>query len=189
MCLENKHNLYKVLQENGVDMTEANKFWKQWAPLRKDIVSNIRPFDLEGNEAKAPLASKLTTASAEAKTPAQAIAKEKAQQLISNIESAMEKSQGLEEGSLKGTIGAETKSQMEKLTSAQQEKIDMKKVLDETNKEVKSKLAETKSELGNQKFNAMKKADRRALIKKWIGIAATTAIGGELIKHGLTLIP
>lgn len=36
--------------EKGVDFTEANKFWSQYAPLRDKLIKNIQPFTPKGAE-------------------------------------------------------------------------------------------------------------------------------------------
>lgn len=42
--------LSDALKENGVDLKNANEFWKNYAPMRDKIVKNINPFKPEGAE-------------------------------------------------------------------------------------------------------------------------------------------
>lgn len=42
--------LSDALKENGVDLKNANEFWKNYAPMRDKVVKNINPFKPEGAE-------------------------------------------------------------------------------------------------------------------------------------------
>lgn len=44
--------LSDALSANGVDLSRANQFWKQWAPLRDKIVTKLKPFDTGNFETK-----------------------------------------------------------------------------------------------------------------------------------------
>ncbi len=44
------HALSSYLKKNGVDLTQSNKFWSQYAPMRDKLVSAIQPFKPIGSE-------------------------------------------------------------------------------------------------------------------------------------------
>lgn len=44
--------LNNLLKEKGVDLTQSNSFWREWAPLRDEIVSKLKPFDEGGFKTK-----------------------------------------------------------------------------------------------------------------------------------------
>lgn len=46
------HGLSTLLKEKGVDLSRSNKFWSEWAPLRDKIVTKLKPFDKGGFETK-----------------------------------------------------------------------------------------------------------------------------------------
>ena len=54
----NVNILTDLLKNKGMDLTEANAHWTQWSPLRKRIVSEIKPFDTEA-AGKMPIESTL----------------------------------------------------------------------------------------------------------------------------------
>lgn len=46
------NGLSDLLKEKGVDLSRANNFWRQWAPLRDKIVTKLKPFDTNNLETK-----------------------------------------------------------------------------------------------------------------------------------------
>jgi hypothetical protein len=186
--------LMKVLEENGVDLKEANAFWKKWAPLRKTITTEVRPFNLPG-EAKTTFGKTLINATKEATTAGQMETKLQAQDRISAIEKAIEQSQGLKPGSMKGTLTREMKEAVGKLSRAAQAKVDLTELAEQTAKELKEKgddlirNPEKPGSVAYDKYNSARVAERKAGIKKAVGNAlkylGIGALGVEGIKHAI----
>ena len=75
--------LMEQLGKNGVDMTQANQLWKEWIPVRNQILKQIRPFEESG---KTPFASTLQSSESTATTPKQMITKIESQKFIDELE-------------------------------------------------------------------------------------------------------
>ncbi len=162
--------LMEYLGENGVDMKAANKFWKEWAPLRDRIVREIKPFE-ETNVGKMPFSSTVTKASSVAKTATQAASKLDAQNFIGELESRMKLP--------KGTIGTDVRKQVEGLEKAKLSKENIKKITEETLAKIKAGKAEALKTMTLKKYNDKKAADIRRIIKIVVG----SALGLETLKR------
>lgn len=151
--------LMETLGDNGIDMTEANKFWRSWAPLRNRSVAEIKPFE-EAGVGKMPFESTVAKANATANTIPQAKAKLDAQNFISELENRM----GLE----KGTIGSDTRDAIAQLEKAKLDKAEIPRIAQEAKDAIAADKAAAIKEIGKQKYNAQAASRKRAIIKKTI---------------------
>lgn len=44
-----RNGLSQVLKEQGVDLSRSNSFWRDWAPLRDEIITKVKPFKSSAN--------------------------------------------------------------------------------------------------------------------------------------------
>lgn len=175
--------LMEYLNKNGVDMTAANKFWKEWVPVRDRIFREIKPFD-EGNVKDMPITRTMQKASATPKTPAQASSKLDAQNFIKEIERRMK----LPEGS----IGQETRDLVQKLEQAKIDKDSIKEVVTEATKQIKADKEKALQKMKLSQYNDESVARRRAIIKKVIvsvlGLGALSKTNvGKAVMHATGL--
>lgn len=180
------------LGENGVNMTEANNIWKNWATLRQQIVTKVNPWDIAGTK-RAPIVNLMKTAFSKATTVTQINAKNYAQHFIGEIEKAIEQSVGLGEGSLKGSIGTEVKEAISKLDEATQKKINIKEVADAVSKRIKTELKDTLTNVGKPGSIAYQKAEAASIarhktkinkiILKSLAALGITVLGAKAIPH------
>lgn len=145
--------LMQTLGDNGVDMTEANKFWKEYAPFRDRMVREIKPFD-ETNVGKMPITTTLQNAASTGGTAKQAVSRLDAQNFIDELETRMNVP--------KGTIGSDTRDLISQLDSANLNKDNIAEITKETKAQI---AADKKSNL----YNAETRAQRSARINKIIG--------------------
>lgn len=166
--------LMKVLDDNGVDLSKANKIWSDWAPLRKAITTQIRPFDTLETVGirKQPVAKTLITANKTATTESQSLAKSQAQDLISKIEKEL--------GMTKGALGKDTADALASVDKTKLDQIDAATVA----KKAKADLARKGM---NTRYDAKIKGDatiaKKAAIKKAVLIALGILGAGEIAKH------
>ena len=149
--------LMETLSNNGVDMTAANKFWREWAPIRDRIVREVKPFD-ETNVQKMPITNTLQKAAATAKTPAQISSKIDAQNFISELEKRMKLPQG--------TINSEVSDLVTGLEKAKLSKTNIEKVTDEVLAKIKVDKTEALKTMSLAKYNTLRQARINSLIKK-----------------------
>jgi len=161
-----------VLGKNGMDLKEANAFWKSWAPVRKVITQQIKPFDEMAIQT--PFAKTLRVAGTEAKTPAQFEAKIKAQATLTEIEKAMKVEPG--------TIGAEVTKLIKGREAAVQQKISIEELGTQIQKQLKQDKVEALKTISLKKFDAesqaLKKERIRNAIFKVLEIAGITGVIG-----------
>lgn len=171
--------LMETLGENGVDMSAANKFWREYAPVRDRIVREIRPFD-ETGQRNMPITTTLRQATVTPKTLVQAQTQQKAKAFISELESRMK----LPAGSLTKDIA----EQINKLEGAELSKANLKKITDETLRQIKLDKVEALKNMSLEKYNNESIALKRARIRKMIGKALTYLGLGVAGKEVLGLI-
>ena len=167
--------LMEVLGDNGVDMTAANKFWKQYAPVRDKIVSQIKPWD-EGVKGT-PIAKTIQTAKAPVSTlTAKQVASQiDAQRFISELESRM--------GLPKDSIGKDVAEQMQGLEKAKLNKSTINKIKTDALNKIKADKAEALRTMSLEQYNNGLIARKREIIKKVIwGALGLTILGGSA-KH------
>ena len=184
--------LMKVLEENGVDLKEANAFWKKWATVRKIITTEIRPFNVTG-EAKTSFGKTLITATKKTTTGTMEEAQIQARAKISAIESAFEESRGLKPGTLKGTLEKEVADATSKLTEKQQAKLDLDKLIKETELKLKQKKLDIRNPnkpgtVAYEKFNAEQRSKSLETIKKVVNVALKAALVGTVGKKAVELL-
>ena len=174
--------LMDTLSENGVDMSEANKFWKQWAPVRDRIVREIKPFDEIGT-GKMPIKTTLRQATVTPNTLAQTQSQQQAQSFINELETRMKLP--------KGTLTKDISEQIGNIEGAQLDKETIKKVQEETIRQIKADKVEALKTMSAEKFNNETAALKRERVRKAVivtlkvlGIgAATSGAGYEVVKH------
>jgi len=173
--------LMDTLGENGVDMTAANKFWREYAPIRDRMVREIKPFD-EGDTGKMSFTTTINNASSVAKTSKQAASKLDAQNFIKQLETRMKLPEG--------TIGKETRDLVEGLEKAKLSKENIKKATDEALAQIKADKVKALETMKLSQYNAEAAARRRKIIKIVLGgILGYTALKeapviGPIIKAG-----
>lgn len=156
--------LMNVLGDNGVDMTAANKFWKEYAPLRDRIVREVKPFD-ETNTQKMPFTSTMQTAEATANTSRQAASKLDAQNFINDFETRL--------GVPKGTITSEVRTGVEGVEKAKLAKANIEKVTTEIQAKIKADKTEALKTLTLKQYDTVRQARISKIIK-------TTLIGAGI---------
>lgn len=170
--------LMEHLGENGIDMTQANKFWKEWAPVRDRIVREIKPFE-ETNISKMPITSTLNTAKSTATTAKQVASKLDAQNFISELEKRL----GLESG----TIGKDIAEQMAGLEKSKFNKETIKKVTEETVKQIKADKIKALKKMSLKKYNDDLIARRRIIIKRVI-LGALGLTAAQQVLHRVPIV-
>ncbi len=163
--------LMETLGKNGVDMSAANKFWKEYAPVRDRIVRELKPFE-ETNIGKIPFTSTLNNAESVAKTSKQVATQLDAKNFIAELESRM--------GIPKGSIGADIRKEIEGLEKAKLSKDTIAKITKEAAAQIKADKAEALKTMSLKKYNDSVKAHNREIIRKvimWaIGLTAASKI-------------
>lgn len=173
--------LMETLGDNGVDMTEANKFWKQWAPVRDRIVREIKPFD-DADIAKMPFTSTLQRAGATPTTPGQAASKLDAQNFINEIETRLKVP--------KGTIGSDTQDLIQQMEKAKLSKDATKEVTTEALAKIKADKTEALKTMKLSQYNGEKASRNRKIITSVIGtILGLGVLGKGAIEKAVSLIP
>ena len=180
-----KYNfLMETLGDNGVDMSAANKFWKEWVPTRNRIMNEIKPFETT-NTSKMPITSTIQNAAGTATTAKQMASKLDAQNFIS----AIEERRGVE----KGTLTKDLSEQVQGLEKAKLSKANIQKVTDETLNQIKLDKKEALRTMSEEQFNnasqaikreRVKSAIKKALVVVGIGTVASGA-GAHIISKVL----
>lgn len=171
-------SLSDYLKGQGVDLSKANKFWANYAPLRDKLVSHIQPFTPKGAEKGTfNTFTDMIRSTVEKPDPKNA-----------NFIKATEDLLGTKIGS------PETRAALEKLSATQKSKIateiDKQMALDETkvsketiSKKVKSDKEGASAALDEQKFSVEQQAAHKEKIKD----ALKTALKGAGIILGVDL--
>ena len=154
--------LMDQLDKNGVDMTEANKFWKEYAPVRNRIVTEVKPFDETGTQ-KMPMTSTLNRAAATPTTATGAASKLDAQNFISELETRMKLP--------KGTIGQDTRTAVEGMEKAKLSKETIAKVTKDATDQIAKDKVEALKTMSLQKYNDMRATRVKTIMNRVIGTA------------------
>lgn len=159
--------LSDFMKSKGVDLSEANKFWREWAPLRDKIITKLKPFDAGGFETKT--FSKILTDTAKGDIHNQSFIK-------------------AFEDALGEPITKETKAAFEKLTDAQKTKLANE--LDAEMKIAENKLAQEKAtkSLTDSQFEVERLARRKQTIRRILK-GAGLLIGYEQARKYLPILP
>lgn len=147
--------LSKVMSESGVDLSRANKFWSQWAPLRDKIVTKLKPFD-SGNLETKSFSSILTNGDIHNENFISALEEKLGEPITAETRAAMGKLSDAKAKQLAAQLDAEAKISDAKIAkeqaiadSKQMSQITMQKLEDQASKasEALSK-AKTESDRG-----------------------------------------
>lgn len=175
------NTLSSYLKSQGVDLSEANKFWSEYAPLRNKLVTKIQPFTVAGAE------------TAQFNTFAKGIQKavQGTDPYNANFISETERLLGTKIGN------PETRTAIEKLTQGQKEEIlakaeaeariaEQKESVANEKNQAKQNLTSQEKELENQKYEIQRQARfkkylSRALIGG-LGLLVTDVVAKELAK-------
>lgn len=173
--------LMETLGNNGVDMTAANKFWKEYAPVRDKIVSQIKPFD-EGAQKGTPFAKTLINSEATATTAKQVISKLDAQNFVSELEKRMNLP--------KGSLGADIRDSIQGLEKAKLSKETIAQITKDSVAQIKADKIEALKKMSLKQYNTEKTARTRAIIKKAIlyGLGAVGATQIPGVKHVISAV-
>lgn len=173
--------LSDVLKNKGVDLSRANNFWREWAPLRDNIVKKLKPFDTGGYETKT--FSEILKNNAKGDIHNQNFIsdfeKVLGEPITTETKTAMQNLTEAQKQSLATKLDAEMKIQDAKLAKeriSEELKIEKEKALSGANDEASIK----KAELKKQNLEIDQKAARKALIKKII----TTSLGIGVATEG-----
>lgn len=170
--------IMKNLGENGVDLTEANKFWREWSPVRNRAVAEIKPFDSQ-NVGKMPFESTLKNAGATPKTVPQVKAQGDAQNFISQLETRLNLP--------KGSIGSETRDALQKMDQAKLNKLDIEQIGKDAQDAIARDKAKAVNSIGRDKYDANKVARSKAIVKKYL-LGALGALGAGTSKPGREIL-
>ena len=159
--------LSDFMKSKGVDLSKANNFWREWAPLRDKIITKLKPFD--SGEFETKTFSKILKDSAKGDIHNE------------NFVKAIEEKLG-------EPITKETKDAFNKLTSVEKQQL-----AEKTDAEIKleeNKLLKEKEmgKLDDKQFEIERLARRRkAIIKslRWAGIL----IGYGQVKKYIPMLP
>ena len=162
--------LSEFMKKKGVDLSEANKFWSEYAPLRDKLIKNVQPFTPKGSES-----STFNTFVEIIKKSTQGVDPKNA-----NFIKATEDLLGEKIGS------QETKTAIEKLSQGEKQKLatEIEKVtkLEKAQAEAEFKkmmseksISKEKENIELKRFNAERDSRIRTGIKRIIG--ATIAYG------------
>ncbi len=162
--------LMETLGENGVDMTEANKFWREWAPVRDRGVKSIQPFD-DSNVKKGSLGSTLNKATVTPSTPAQAAAKLDAQNFVKELETRLKMP--------KGSLTSETQDLMDQLEKAKVSKADANKVATKVAKQIAEESRQAK-----WKVQSIVERNKRIakIVGYTLGTLGITGVTGKILE-------
>ena len=160
--------LMEVLEKNGVAMTEANTFWKNWTPVRDRIVREVKPFD-ETNTQKMPFSSTLQKAEVTAKTSLQASAKVDAQNFISEIETRLDLP--------KGSIGAEIRQAVQGVEKAKLTQESLSQASKELQVKIRTDKAKALQKMSAKQYDTQRTAIIRARVKYTLISLGILAIG------------
>jgi len=145
--------LMEQLGKNGVDMTAANKFWREWVPVRDRIFREIKPFD-ETNVGKMPISQTIRTAEETATTGSKSVSKLDAQNFISELESRLKLPNG--------SIGAKTRRVVSQIEKAKLSKDVQEKAIRQITKEIQEARTEALKTMSLKQFDT----ERQAIINK-----------------------
>lgn len=167
--------LMDLLENKGVDLSEANKMWKAWSPVKNQIVSQIRPFDK--TTGKTPFARTLIRATTSKPTAQQAVAKLEAQKFISTLESKLK----LEAGSLT----KDTEELVNNMDEAKLKKVNIQQLTSDIKQQIKLDKEQVIKTVGLKKYDATSKELRnksvmKALERAGIFLGASTVVGGAV---------
>jgi len=149
--------LMEQLNKNGVDMTAANKFWREWVPVRDRIFKEIKPFD-ETNVGKIPFSTTLQRAEQTTTTGQKAVVKLEAQKFITELETRLNLP--------KGSISAEVKAAISNIEKAKLSKEVEKKAIDEITKQIKQDKIDSLNRMSLKQYDTERKAKIDKIIKR-----------------------
>lgn len=163
--------LMDQLDKNGLDLTEANAFWKKWAPTRDRIVREVKPFDETGVKGS-PFSKTLLRANKTGGTALQTASKIDAQKFVSELEDRL--------GVPKGSLGKEVSEALQGADKAKLSKETAEQVLKEAKDAIAKDKAEALKTMSQQKYTAQSAARKKALIKKAVlyTLGAIGIVGG-----------
>ncbi len=124
--------LTELLSENGVDLSRANSFWKQWKPLQREITSKVQPFNEYKTGTMANVLRKTASEVGDAKNA----------KFISSFEDQLGEK-----------IGGETRAALQKLSDVQKQAIADKIAAEEAKA---ATITEKESALASQSENTGK---------------------------------
>lgn len=149
--MDSVSTLSDFLTEKGVNLTRANEFWKSWAPIRDQIVTKMRPFDVTGTRGGG--FAKLL----------QRVSEGKADKFNANFIKQVEELVG------EKTITAETKAAIAKLTDAQKIQLTKKLAAEEAKFEAKIAKEQATSKLSKEAYDAKTVQERKQWYKDTFG--------------------
>lgn len=170
--------LSDYLKSKGVDLSEANKFWSQYAPLRNKVIKSVQPFTPRGSES-----GTFETFTKDIQKSVKGI-----DEGNKDFMSATEKLLGTKIGNgkvraalekLDSNQKAEFAAKLEKEMKLTEEKM----AKENAQKQSKSKLSEEQKALDEKKFEADRKAKTRENVWKAIKWTTGIAIGYEEFKR------
>lgn len=177
--------LMEQLGGNGVDMSKANQFWKEWVPMRDRIVREIKPFD-ETNTGKMPITTTLQNSEATATTAKQAATQLDAKSFISNLEKRMKLPEG--------TIGKDTRDALQKVDQAKLRKINIENVTQKVLDSIKTDKVEALKSMSLNQYNTLRAQRINGIIKKTligfgiIGAAKATGLDKTILNAASSIL-
>lgn len=184
-ALQKYQIIMELLQKNGVDLSEANSYWREWKPLQNEMNKQIKPFSPETT--KPPISKTLVTANRTAST-GNSSAQIYARRQLDAFEEAL--------GLPKGTIDSKTRAALEEVSKSQdlKEKIpQIKKQLQQDLKDSvnakKGKIPGNLSDFEKQKWEALRTSNKRTIVRNAIliglGISSTQTPIGKAVIHSV----
>jgi len=183
------------MKSKGVDLSESNKFWSEWAPVRNKIVTQIKPFskvDFDTDTFVNTLKRAASGTNKDSKSFVDVLEKQLGEPFSAEQKSILAK--------LDANKRAQVANEIEQNLSAEFQDTEAAKATENIDKSVKSSksnIDSAKEALSNKKFSVNEKAaqinKRKSIIKKaliGVGIAGASAVGaGEGAKLIHSVIP
>lgn len=173
--VQNTKVLTDLLEKHGMDLTEANEFWTKWTKMRKQILTQVKPFDTEG-AAKMPIESTIERAS----TPT-AKGYTHAKNFITQLEN--------ETGLPPGTITADTEKILSQIDKNKLDQANIPKLSRQISDQIKADKEIANRSLDSQQFSVQQIVDKKArtnrIILTVLKAAGLVGLGYEGVKHVL----
>lgn len=157
------HALSDFMKSKGVDLSEPNKFWAQYAPIRNQLVSEAKPF------LQAPTQTKIFANTLTRVAKGTDVNNEN---FIKQVETLVGKPLATEQRNIVAKLGSNEKQQLANEVSAQEAKLQNK---------LQAELSSKK--INEAEFEANRLAGRRKIIINVLkGIGGSIGVG-EIIRH------
>jgi len=174
--------LGNLLKEKGVDLSRANDFWRQWAPLRDKIVTKLKPFD-KGNFETKTFSNILKESGSDIhnKNFISAFENVLGEKITGEMEKALSNLSKAEKSKLAAEIDAKTKLEDAKLVKKYKlESLSAEEQAAKTS--IMTAKDAAKEALKEKQYNIERLAARRTIIRRTIGAIASLA-GYEAVKN------